>query len=99
MSTERPREQKPCSSGGLTCITGSASVKAALYLAEAARRLELGAYQLAAGSAQPAVARADCLAQHPADVDLLAHRPQRLQPPGARPDRRDALQARHCDAH
>ena len=30
--------------------------------------------------------------EHPADLDLLAQRPQRLQPPGAGPDRRHALQ-------
>ena len=51
------------------------------------------------GSDQAAVARADRLAQHPADLDLLAQRPQRLQPPGAGPDRRDAVQARHGGAH
>ena len=31
-----------------------------------------------------AVARAGRVAERPADVDLLAQRPQRLQPPGAR---------------
>ena len=44
---------------------------------------------------QPALAGAGRVAQHPAHLDLLAQRPQRLQPPGPRPDRRDALQAGH----
>ena len=41
---------------------------------------------------QAAVARAGRLAQHPAHLDLLAQRPQRLQPPGPGPDRHDALE-------
>ena len=34
-----------------------------------------------------ALAQARPVAEHPADLDLLAQRPQRLQPPGAGPDR------------
>ena len=34
---------------------------------------------------EPALAGAGRVAQHPAHVDLLAQRPQRLQPPGPRP--------------
>ena len=37
---------------------------------------------------EPRLARAGRVAQHPAHLDLLAQRPQRLQPPGPRPDRR-----------
>ena len=32
-------------------------------------------------------------------LDVLAQRPQRVQPPGSGPDRRDALEARHRRAH
>ena len=42
---------------------------------------------------RPAVAGADRLAERPADLDLLAQRPQRVQPPGPGPHRRRALQA------
>ena len=48
---------------------------------------------------EPPLAGTDRVAQHPAHVDVLAQRPQRLQPPGPRLDRRDALQAGHGDAH
>ncbi len=44
-------------------------------------------------SLRPAVARASAIPQRAADVDMLAQRPQRLQPSGAGPDRCDALQA------
>ena len=40
------------------------------------------------------VARAGRLAQRPAHLDLLAQRPQRLQPPGPGPDRHDDLSLR-----
>ena len=43
---------------------------------------------------EAAVARADPVAEHPADLDLLAQRPQRLQPPGAGPDRHGAARRR-----
>ena len=39
------------------------------------------------------------VAEHPADLDLLAQRPQRLQPPGAGPDRHRAVQEGHGGAH
>ncbi len=45
------------------------------------------------------LAGAGRVAEHPADVHLLAQRPQRLQPPGPRADRRDAVEARHGGAH
>ena len=38
--------------------------------------------EVAAGGDEPAVAGAGRVAQHPAHLDLLAQRPQRLQPPG-----------------
>ena len=41
------------------------------------------ARQVARGGGALAVARADRVAQHPPDLDLLAQRPQRLQPSGA----------------
>ena len=43
-------------------------------------------------SVAAAVARAGAVAQHPADLDLLAQRPQRLQPPGPGLHRHDALE-------
>ena len=46
------------------------------------------------GRARADVARAGRLAQRPAHLDLLAQRPQRLQPPGPGPDRHDDLAAR-----
>ena len=42
------------------------------------------AHQVAPGGDQPALAGAGRVAQHPAHLDLLAQRPQRLQPPGPR---------------
>ena len=49
-------------------------------------------------ASQPRLAKADPLAQHPADLDLLAQRSQRLQPSGPGPDRRDAVQEGHGGA-
>ena len=46
------------------------------------------------GAERASVARAGPLAERAADLDLLAQRPQRLQPPGPRPDRHDDLAAR-----
>ncbi|HZQ54868.1 MAG TPA: hypothetical protein VFB14_21890 [Bryobacteraceae bacterium] len=37
--------------------------------------------------------------KYPPNFYVLAQRPQRLQPSGARPDRRHALEARHRRAH
>ena len=45
------------------------------------------ARQMAGGSHQASLAQPDPVAEHPADLDLLAQRPQRLQPSGPRPDR------------
>ena len=45
--------------------------------------------------ARAGVARAGRVAQRAADLDLLAQRQQRLQPPGAGPDRHDDLDERH----
>ena len=44
------------------------------------------------------LARAGRLAERAADLDLLAQRPQRLQPPGPGPDRHDDLDARQRGA-
>ena len=53
------------------------------------------ALQMARRGGGVAVARSGSVAQHPAHVHLLAKRSQRLQPPGARTHRRDAVEARH----
>ena len=45
--------------------------------------------------ARPRVARAGAVAERAAHVDVLAQRPQRLQPPGPGADRHAALDARH----
>ncbi len=48
------------------------------------------AHQVAGRGVEAAVARADSVAEHPADVDLLAQRPQRVLAPGPGPHRHRA---------
>ena len=50
------------------------------------------AHQVARGGDQPLLAGDDLLAQHPPNLHRLAQRPQRVLAPGARLDRRNALQ-------
>ena len=52
------------------------------------------AREVAGGGARAAVARAGRLAERAAHLDLLAQRPQRLQPPGPGADRHDDLAER-----
>ena len=52
-----------------------------------APRMTDPARQVAGGGRRPAVAGAGAVAEHPAHLDLLAQRPQRLLPPGPGPDR------------
>ena len=88
------RAQLPGLAGGLPADRSPRPVRHLRGLRDGLRLDGDPAHQVAGGDAPARLAGARRLAQRAAHLDLLAQRPQRLQPPGPGPDRHDADPAR-----